>query len=304
MRPSRRLTQACSPATDRERVAGDNYTRALSSPGCAELSHVLDEDAHFAFAGFNDARGAESVIHMHDMLFRAFTSRTFVTTRVLLTDNSQVVEWTMSAVHEATHKPVVLNGVALLWTKDDGSISDVHLYFDEALPKAQAGVGPKSLVAPPLPVVLSAPPQVFEQSRSGEETANVVVVREWLSALENNDEPGYLTALTEDFELYTLEAAKPGHGRPDARAYYASIHRSIAQLDTSIDNIWGIGNFVVVEYHTVGEQRGALSWVPAQRDNLLKMFTVDVVEMRGGKIARIWRYDNPTQILTVSPRAP
>jgi hypothetical protein len=28
------------------------------------------------------------------------------------------------------------------------------------------------------------------------------------------------------------------------------------------------------------------------------MFVVDVAEVHDGKIARVWRYDNPTQILS------
>ena len=56
-------------------------------------------------------------------------------------------------------------------------------------------------------------------------------------------------------------------------------------------------DFVVVEYHIVGEQRGPIGRIPAQKDNLLKMFDVDVVQLKDHKITHIWRYDNPAQLL-------
>ncbi len=284
-------------ATDKERGATDAYTKALGSPGFAELGRLLDEDAHFAFAGFKDVHGRDNVVKAHEALLGTLDARTFVASRVLLTDSAQLVEWTMTGMHKTAHKPVTFKGLTLLWTKDDGSISDVHLYFDDALLKAQAGVGPKGLASPPPPAMPSGEHQVIEQTRSPVESANVKVVRASLEALENKDEPAYVATMTDDVEIATLESAAPLRGKPEARSYLKAINKAIGQLDTSVDNVWGVGSFVVVEYHVVGEQRGAIGWVPAQKDNLLKMFVVDVVEMKAGKIARVWRYDNPAQIL-------
>ena len=290
-------------ATGKERQATDAYVKALGSPGFVGLGSLLDEDVHFTFAGFRDVHGRDSAIKMHQALLGAFDARSFEATRVLLTDSSQVLEWTMSGVHTATHKPVVFRGLTLLWTKDDGSFSDVHLYFDEALVRAQLGVGPKGLVLPPPPATGGVRIEL-EQARTAEETANVAVVRASLEAFENKNEAAYLAALTDDVEVTLPEGARPMRGKADARAHLKAMHGAIRELDTSVDNAWGIGGFVVVEYHVVGEQRGALSWVPAQKDNLLKMFVVDVAELQGGRIARMWRYDNPSQILSSPLREP
>ena len=284
-------------ATRKERAAGDAYLKALESPGFAALGRLLDEDVHFAFAGSKDVHGRENAVHMHDVLLGAFDARTFVTTRGLLTDSAQVIEWTMTGVHRASHKRVALRGLTLLSTKDDGSLVDVHVYFDEALVNAQLGVGPRGLVELPPPPAPTAAPQEVQQVHSPEESANAAVVRDSLEAFENKAALAYLATMSEDVEVTTLEAAKPARGKTDALAYFKAMHKAIAQLDTGIDNIWGIGSFVVVEYHIVGEQRGPLGFIPAQKDNLFKMFVVDVVELQGGKIARVWRFDNPRQIL-------
>lgn len=281
-------------ATSKERQAADAYARALASRGFDAIANILDENAHFSFAGFKDVRGRNSIVHVHRALLGMLTARTFQVDRTYVTDRSQVVEWTMNAVHDA--KPVTLQGLTILWTQDDGAIRDVHLYFDEALLRAQLGDAPKGMGAVPAPEP-RGPRQDFEGSRRPEESANVAVVRDALEAFENRDEARYVGALADDVELTTLEAVRPIRGKAAARAYFATMHRAIAQLDATVDNVWGVGAFVVVEYHVVGEQRAPFQWVPAQKDNLVKMYVVDVLELRAGKIARIRRYDNPSQLL-------
>jgi hypothetical protein len=202
----------------------------------------------------------------------------------------------MSAVDKGTHRPVAIKGLTLLWTKDDGSLSDVHLYFDEALIAAQLGHPPKALQSVPPPAVPSGTEEI-EKTRAPAEGADVKVVRDLLEAYENRNETSYLAALDDDVDLHLLETVKPLHGKNDLRQQMRAAHKAIAQLDTSIDNVWGIGQFVVVEYHVVGEQRAPIGWIPSQKDNLIKMFIVDLIELRGGKVAHVWRYDNPAQIL-------
>jgi ketosteroid isomerase-like protein len=284
-------------ATSKKRAAANAYLKALASSEFADLGPILDEDAHFAFAGFKDAHGRDNVVRMHEVILGAFESRSFIPSRRFLTDSSQVIEWTMTGVHRTSKKPVVFKGLSLLWMKDDGTIANIHLYFDEALVNAQVGIGPKALQTLPRPQPPSGPPQEIEQSRSAEEAANVATVRASLDALENKDESAYVGTMTDDVEVTTLETTKPMRGKAEARAYVKAMHKAIAQFDASVDDIWGVGPFVVVEYHVVGEQRGPIGFIPAQKDNLLKMFVVDVAELRGGKIAHLWRYDNPAQIL-------
>jgi ketosteroid isomerase-like protein len=290
-------------ATDNERAATTAYVNALSSPGFKGLKTVLDEDAHFSFAGFKDIHGRDNVVKAHETLLGAFDDRHFVLSRVLLTDASQVVEWVMTGVHRATKKPVGFRGLSLLWTKDDGSLSDLRLYFDEAVPNAQIGAGPKGLVAPPLATPSAEGWREVEQTRAPTEAANSATVRATLDALESKTEAAYVSTMTDDVELTTLENAQPARGKGELKASFRALHKAIGDLDTSIDNIWAVGSFVAVEYHIVGEQRASLGWLPAQKDTLLKMFVVDVVELQDGKISHIWRYDNPSQILS-APQNP
>ncbi len=285
-------------ATEKERAAADLYAKALASPGFAQLGSLLDEDPHFSF-GDKDTRGRERVIRAHDQLFGAFDERSFVTSRVFRTDRSQAIEWTMTGVQArawmglaATQKPVAIRGLTLLFTNDDGSVSDVHLYFDEAVVKGQLGVGPSELQRLSPPPVPDGPPQVFEQSGTSEEAGNVALVRAMLQALEDNQESAYLSTLASDVEVFTLDRVEPVRGKDAWQRLFRRMRKSIGDLDTVVPNAWGVQQFAVVEYSIAGLQLASLGRIPFVPNRLFSTRVVDIAEIRDGKITRIWRYDD------------
>jgi ketosteroid isomerase-like protein len=296
--------------TAKERALPEIYVKALSSSAAdggaqfGDIAPLMNSDLSGFFSpGATPEHDPTAIAAAHNKLFGAFDDRKMTLTRIWRTPNEQTVEWTMTATHARewkgvapTHKPVTIKGVTLLWTKDDGSITDVHVYVNVALVKAQLGVGPKDLLALPPLALPTGPSQVFDQTQpsSADEQRNVAAVKSSLDALENNKESEYVDAATDDIEVNALERPQPVRGKEALRAYYKAMHKAIGQLDTTVDNAWGIGQFAVVEYSIDGEQLGPIGWVPAQRDKVVRMELVDVVEMTGGKIARVWRYDNPT----------
>jgi ketosteroid isomerase-like protein len=292
--------------TEKERATADAYLKALVSPGLAQLATVLNENVHSEIVGIAESHGRERTVQTHDAAFGAFDQRVFTPTRIWLTDTSQVLEWTMTGTlarewmgASSVGKPVVIHGISLLWTKDDGSITDLHVYFDVALAKASLGVGPKELLALPRPSPTPASTvQVFDQTNSPEEKANVSAARSALDALENRNEAAYVAAFTDDVEVVTQERPQPARGKDEAlRAYFRAMHKAIGQLDTTVINTWGVRQYAIVEYFIAGEQTGALDWIPMQRNNVLRLEVVDVMELHDGKIARLWRYDDPAQVV-------
>ncbi len=297
--------------TAKERAVAETYAAALASPGFTPLGSHLDDDAHFSFPGLDDAHGRDPILHAHDLLLGAFDQRSVTTSRVWRTSIEQTVEWTMTAVHDrpwvgiaATHRPVTIKGMALLWTKDDGSITDIHLYFDVAIVKAELGVGPKELLelaqhagAARSNATPSAAPLVVEQVGSADEKVNVALGRAALDALENSNLAAYEATMSDDVEIHALERAQPWRGKADVRAHFKAMHKAIGQLDTTVTDAWGIGPFAVLEYTIAGDQIGPIGWIAAQRDKAVRFHLVDVLEVTGGKIARIWRYDNPAEVV-------
>jgi ketosteroid isomerase-like protein len=294
-------------ATDKERAVAEAYMKGLASPDFAQLAPILDDDVRFDFVGEKLTHGRERMLKALDELFGRFDKRSFVATRVWLTDNSQAIEWTMTGVHArewmgiaATRKPVAFKGITLIQTKDDGTVTDVHPYFDVALVRAQLGAGPKELEALPAPAAPpTTGPQVFEETGAPSEEQNAAPVKAALDALERNDVNAYLATMTDDVEVQTLQRAQPARGKDEQRAYFTAMRKSIRQLDTTVTSNTGVGSYAIVEYFIAGEQVGPIGWVPA-RERVFRMFTVDVAEIRDGKIARIWRFDDPWQVATAS----
>jgi ketosteroid isomerase-like protein len=310
--------QASGPGADtvtaKERALPDLYVKALSSPPgdggalFSELAPLLNPDmAGFSSPGMSPVHDPAAIVAAHDKLFGAFDDRKMTLTRVWRTPSEQTIEWTMTGTQTRewkgvapTRKPVAFKGVTLMWTKDDGSILDVHVYFDVTLVKAQLGTSPKGVDLAGLPLPTTPPArQEFDQAQpaSADEEKNVAVVKAALDALENNSESGYVGAMADDVEVNTLERATPARGKADAKTYYKTMHKAIGQLDTTVIAAWGVGKFAIVEYSIAGEQLGPIMWIPAQRDRVVRWELVDICEIRDGKIARIWRYDNPGQIV-------
>jgi ketosteroid isomerase-like protein len=300
-----RKADAVAPGpTAKERAAGDAYIAALATPGMPALGPALDADSHFTFPGMSDARGKDGVLKGHDALFGAFDSRVFTPTRLWRTDSTLTIEWTMSGTQArdwmgvaATHKSVVFKGVSLLWTRDEGSITDVHVVFDVTAVKTQLGAGPKELAALTAPAMPTGAAQSTEQTHSPDETANVATVHTWLDALEHADDAAYVAAMSDDVAVDAPERPQPMHGKDDERAYFRAMHHAIGELDTRVDNAWGFGHFAVVEYSINGEQVGPLGWIPAKADRVVRLHVVDIIDIQGGKIAHITRYENPGEII-------
>lgn len=298
VRPASTVDAGPPRATSKERAVANAYEQALEAPGFAGLGAVLDEDARMTYGADKKALGRERVLAAYDRLFGAFDERDFIATRLWLTENSQALEWTMKGVQarawlgvEATHKPVVVRGITMMWTKDDGSVTDTHVYFDEALLKAQLGVGPKELQALPVPAVPPHQRVDLEQTGAPDETARVQVVRASLDALEEGREDAYLATMTDDVELITQQG-QTLKGKDKASTYFRTMRKSLGQLDTTIEAAWGVGDQVVIEYSISGEQRGPVGLVPLIRDRGIRLLVVDVVGFREGRIARITRYDD------------
>jgi hypothetical protein len=311
---ARRSSVSIGP-TENERAAAEKYSRTLAAPAFAGLAVQLDDDARFTFPGADDSRGREAIMRAHERLLGAFDERKIRTRRVWRTSSEQTVEWELTGVQardwmglKASQKSVTVKGVALLWTKDDGTITDLHLYFDLAAVKAQldaAPATPGSVAGQAAAVTIAAdgsrPPQIFDQGASPSERADLALAKASLDALEGNDLVAYLGTLADDVEIDTLERAQPYRGKGAATSYFKAMRKAIGQLDTTVTDAWGVGTFAVLEYTIAGEQIGPLGSIPAQRDKTVVLHIADIVEVAADKITHIWRYDNPAEIAVTPP---
>ena len=295
-------------ATAKERAIPQEYAQAFATDGFRGLGPLLGEDAHVTF-GQKTALGRDRVVSMHESTFGSFDHRVLSVRRVLVTDSEQSIEWTLSGIQAldwqgipATHKPIATRGISVVWTKDDGSISDIHVYFDENVVRAQLGAGPsQQLQALPPPAVTSGPPRVVEAIGAPQEHDDVGVLRAMVDALEDNKPGVYVGGLADDVTIETLEHAEPARGKDAARAYFDAMRKGIGQLDTLAQGGFGAGDFAILEYSISGIQLAPIdapttAHIPFVRGRAIRLHFVDVAELRDGKVVALTRYDDPAEV--------
>ncbi|HXX68887.1 MAG TPA: nuclear transport factor 2 family protein [Polyangiaceae bacterium] len=200
-----------------------------------------------------------------------------------------------------TRRAVAFDRFAVLATRQDGAVSDLHVYFDVASVEAELGRSASDPHAASSAASPAGPPQVAWQSGSSDEMHNAAVVCRWLDAVDSIDRAAYLACLSEDVELTTPQSPQPARGKEAAAKGFEAIHRQLAELETRIDAVWAIGDFVAVEYSITGEQTAPIGWVPLARDRVVRLQVADVAELHDGRITRVWRYLNLAQANAPGP---
>jgi hypothetical protein len=285
--------------TAKERAIAEAYVTALGSPAFDKIGAMFDEMGHVGF-GRHEARGRDKIIEVHKALFGAFDDRKCALGRIWRTDDVQIVEWVMTGVQARewfgvaqTQRPVVIRGTAVLWTQDEGTLTDAHLYFSIPVVKAQLGVGPKELqdfvaTSPPAPLT-----GAFDKEDSPREKLNEAVVRTMLDDFENGKENDFLAAFTDNVEIESVSRPKT-QKKEDVRSYYRSMRRLIGALDTQVVSLRAVTKYVLLENLISGEQYAAVGYTPAPPDHAASIEMADVIELTDdNKIAHIWRYENP-----------
>ena len=198
--------------TDQERTIAQHYLAALSSPHCEKLTPLLDEAAHFWFAG-RETLGPAAVLGQHADIFGAFAQRQFKATRLLLAASAQAIEWTMTGTQigpwqglPASEKPWS-SGSIPCWHIGRGSITDIRMYFDQAVVKAQLGLGPADSLALPPATVSDVPPLVVEQPTSDHAATNAGVMRNDVGGPRGHEGIGLLGTFADDIQVFTQDRA-------------------------------------------------------------------------------------------------
>ena len=110
--------------------------------------------------------------------------------------------------------------------------------------------------------------------------------------------------MTDDVVVETLERAQPMRGQEDAAGLLqgASTTRSASSTRRSTTRTASRASRSS-STSSPGEQLGALGWLPgAARQGASASRWSTSIELRDGKVANVYRYDNPAEVLKASPR--
>jgi ketosteroid isomerase-like protein len=216
----------------------------------------------------------------------------------------QIIEWTLDGIASRSwmgvanaHGAASFDGITFLSTTDDGTITDVHVYFDVASVKVQLRAASEKLANHPIPKETSASTDIVKAMDTSEETENVAVVRAMLDSLERRDDAAYVRSLADSIEESVPDRALTLHGKDEVRGRTKALIRAISQLDTTIHSANGADRFVVVEYTLSGVLVGPLGFL-APTNRVVTLHVVDVIEMGEGKVISLREYGNFAEVLS------
>ncbi len=279
----------------------DQVGRALAQGDLKALTPLFDAEADMSFPGMPDASDRDGLLKALGDLLGPFSDRKYAPSRIWQSGEAAVVEWTMTATQSGewmgvkpTGKQVAIRGVSLFWFSLNGSINDLHLYFDPGAILAQLGAAPKGVEAGP-PPQLATTPQVFVAAGSEQEKKDVHVLNASYDALELKNEAGFLAPFADDVEVIRLDRTAPERGKEERRKLAKWISRGLSSLAQNPLNAWGVGPYVIEEYTITGVNSGPIGGVPPSGHSV-RLHLVDIVEMRDEKIVREWTYGNSLEL--------
>jgi predicted ester cyclase len=299
-----------------ERESLDAFGRAFAAADAGALSSLFDADADMSYPGMPDATDRNELLASMSQLFGSFTSRKYAASRIWMSGEAAIVEWSMTAAQtgdflgiKATGKEVGLRGVTLYWFNLSGLINDMHVYFDAGATVAQlggalpclekpSGAGPKGCKTPieGPPVVLAASPQVFVAAGgSEEEKADLHALNASFDALEAKNENEYLAPFADDVDVFRLDRPAPERGKEDRRKFARTVARAFSSLAQNPINAWGIGAYAIEEYTITGVNSGPIAGIQPT-GHAVRLHVVDIAEMTGGKIVHLYTFGNSLEL--------
>ena len=126
-------------------------------------------------------------------------------------------------------------------------------------------------------------------------TANLTLVRDALAALDARNEAAFFAKLTDDVVVDEMIEPQPSAGRAAVQAWFEQWTRAVPDAKTEITRILGAGDFVLLESVVRGTLKGPLGRAQAA-DKPFAVHRAAIVEVRGGKIARLTFFTNGKEL--------
>ncbi len=259
--------------------------------------------------GFHEAVGRAEIEKSRERGFavmgKAFPDVQWVNTRALQKGDVMVVEWVGTGTDtggfledKPTNKKVGWRGVSIYWFDDDGLVKREMNVLDPMTIMGQLGRGEAKAkkVRPAPAAVPSAPTQWIAAKDSPEEQANVDAVKAFYALFEKKDDKALAAMMTDDIVHSELTEPDDVKGKEAAKKELGVWFKAFPDVKMKTTHAWGFGNVVVAEIETTGTFKGPLGSLKPNGKTATTQ-GIDVIEMSGGKIARVTSYANARDFL-------
>jgi steroid delta-isomerase-like uncharacterized protein len=304
---------------------------AFGGHDAKKLAALYSEDALVKTVGSPDVKGRAAIEKGAEGMFGVFKDAKLSIGRVWVKDKHTVVMESVFSgtntgdspemgIPKATNKATGVAGAMWLEVDDDGLIKEEHRYWD--MPTTLGQLNPPDPKNPVRPVLKDVPngTEIFEakkdekeakkedkkeekaakaeeKAEAKEDTKLIELEKKTVEALNSHKAEEALKLVADDVVLddYTQPAAIKG--KAGFKAMLDSYFKAFPDLKASVENMYAVGDNVVVEFKYTGIQKGPLGAIkPTNKP--VEMHQVEVDTFKDGKLTRAWAWGNNAELLS------
>ncbi len=278
------------------------FVEAFNAHDAKKIAGFYAENASWKMAGVPDSTGRDAIAANYAKLFEGFKDITTAPVRVFKKGDVAIVEWASTATHsgdfngmKATEKKVGMLGADVTWFTPEGLIKEHHVYYDVATVLSQVGVSKQK--ARPIPTLPTGLPPVVVSNGAADETKNVDAVKTMNAAMESKKEADFLAASADNIEWDDMTQPQTSKGKAEAKKYFKEVTTAFPDVKSTVNNAWGVGDFVIAENGWSGTHKGTFFGIPATKKSV-SVKGLDVFQFKDGKLVHGWSYSNNVDFMT------
>jgi steroid delta-isomerase-like uncharacterized protein len=277
------------------------FGAAMNAHDAKKVAALYTDNAVMKMAGMPDLTGREAIQGHFQKMFDAMPNGKGADTRVWMKGDVAIGEWAMTGTHtgefmgiKGTEKPVGMMGADVIWFTPEGQIKEQHSYMDMGTIMSQIGVSKhKARAVPTLP---TTPPQVFTSTAAADEQKNVDAATKMMGAFEKKSEADFIGAVADDITWDDMTQPETMKGKDSGKKYFKMMTTAFPDGKITSSNVWGIGDYVIVENTMTGTQKGALGPIAATKKPVT-LHGIDIMQFKDGKIVKGWSYGNSGEMM-------
>lgn len=234
---------------------------------------------------------------------KAFPDLKWANTRALQRGDVMVVEWVGTGTDtggfledKPTGKKIGWRGISIYWFDDDGLVKRETNILDPLTIMGQLGRGDYKGKVRPAAAAPSTPTQWVTAKDVPEVQTNLDAAHAFYALFEKKDEKAMAALMADDVVHTDLAQSDDVKGKEAVKKELAAWFKAFPDVKMNVTHAWSFGDTVVAEVETSGTFKGPLGPLKPNGKSATT-HGVEVLEMSGGKIAKVTSYANAREFL-------
>ena len=304
--PPPAATVAATPAKptlpELEATALKSIVDAMNAHDSAKFAAAYTDDVNSNVAGMPAVNSKADLQKNVQMFYDTFKDMKFWVARTWTKNDMVATEWGWSGTDtggfmgaKPTEKSAGGMGFTVAWFTPDGLIKKEDRYTDFGTTMAQLGMG--KMKPPAIPTAAASVQAHVAKGTPDEDKANGYTTAMYAS-LDAKKQDDFLATIDDagDFVDYAGPMATTVQKKADAKKFFGMWTKAFPDAKTTINNSFGVEDFVITESTMNGTQKGAMGAIPASKKPVT-LHSVEIYQLANGKMIHGWSYSNGAELM-------